>query len=149
MKNESGKRSHECGWRSRTIPTASEPCRPLDDEGVPHVQHLVVSHTYGVCDVPPGSDPAEQRKKMDSDPNSSSTMACVWWRNPQPRVPAPNNGNHTKGERREREISRRLCCVEKGSPPPLYIVLGGGAPSLPFPCGTNPTRKRGRGGRPP
>ena len=54
------------------------------------MQHLVGLHAYGVSDVPPGSEPDEQRKKMDSDPDSSSTMACVWWRNPQcPMSPIP------------------------------------------------------------
>ena len=62
------------------------------------------------------------------------------------KPPTPSAGSKQwephKG-REKREISRRLCCIEKGSPPPLYIVLRGGAPSLPFPCGTNPTRKKG------
>ena len=87
------------------------------------MQHLVVSHTYGVCDVSPGSDPAEQRKKMDSDPDSGNATASGRWRNLNPRVPVPNNGNHSKGEiGGRREISRRLCCVEKGNPPPLFIA---------------------------
>ena len=65
------------------------------------MHHLVGLHAYGVSDVPPSSEPDEQRKKMDSDPDSSSTTACVWWRNPQPSTSSkqwePDEG------RRERE----------------------------------------------
>ena len=114
------------------------------------MQHLVVSHTYGVCDVPPGSDPAEQRKKMDSDPDSSSTTACVWWRNPQPRVPAPNNGNHTKGEREgEREVSKEMGCRE-GEPSSTIYSTKGGAPCRTSPRWDYSHHAYGRGsGRPP
>ena len=55
-----------------------------DDEGVPHVQHLVVSHAYGVSDVPPGSEPGEQRKKMDSDPDSSTQRCAYGGETPNP-----------------------------------------------------------------
>ena len=104
----------------------------LDDEGVPHVQHLVGLHAYGVSDVPPGSEPDEQRKKMDSDPDSGNATASGRWRNLNPRVLVPNNGNHSKGEiGGRREISRRLCCVEKGDHPPLFIAPRGMPDFLP------------------
>src|SRR3954467_7124199 len=53
-------------------------------------------------------------KKMDSDPDSSSTTACVWWRNPQPSA-ASKQGESAQG-RRKRERSEKLSqinCYEK------------------------------------
>ena len=85
------------------------------------MQHLVGLHAYGVSDVPPGSDPAEQQKKMDSDPDSSSVTASGWWRNLKPRVPAPNNGNHTKGEREGEERSLKGDGIWKRGALLLYL----------------------------
>src|SRR3954464_10724323 len=61
-------------------------------------------------------------KKMDSDPDSSSTTACVWWRNPQPSV-ASKQGESTRGRRR-REREMRTCLKNmmiKRAPLPLLI----------------------------
>src|SRR4051812_33244119 len=66
-------------------------------------------------------------KKMDSDPGSSSTTTCVWWRNSNPVHP-PNKGSPLKEGERGRERSTELICIfleycvlKKGHPPHLYI----------------------------
>src|SRR4051812_4664726 len=67
-------------------------------------------------------------KKMDSDPDSNSTMACVWWRNPQPSV-ASKQGESTRGRRKEEEREENLSQIEmnkKGTLPPLYRPKEGG-----------------------
>ena len=53
---------------------------------------------------PQAPNQASSGKKMDSDPDSSSTTACVWWRNPN-LVQPPNKGNPTKVGERERELN--------------------------------------------
>ena len=99
------------------------------------MQHLVVSHAYGISDVPLGSEPDEQRKKMDSDPDSSSTTACVWWRNTN-LVQAPNKGSPTKEGIRGREKSENLSqigCQKGAHLPSLYRIRGGASlPPLPM-----------------
>ena len=121
--------------------------RPPDDEGVPHVWHLAGLHAYGVDDVPPGSDPAEQRKKMDSGPDSSSATTCVWWRNSQLSIGSKQGEPYLIGEgereRSERERDQSELCVEKVPPPPPFIGQGDVQLLLPFPCGTKPTRGEG------
>ena len=67
------------------------------------MQHLVVSHTYGVCDVPPGSNPAEQRKKMDSDPDSSSATMVE-----KPQTPSASSKQWEPHKGRERGRERSL-----------------------------------------
>ena len=102
LKTKSGKHStNVAGIDLRSLRPPGHAKYLPDDEGVPHVHHLVVSHVYGVSDVPPGSEPAEQQKKMDLDPDSSSAMTCVWWRNPN-IVQAPNKGSPMKEGERER-----------------------------------------------
>src|ERR1041385_5238919 len=79
---------------------------------------------------------------MDSDPDSSSTMACVWWRNPQPSVDSKQGestrGRRKEGERDERNLSQINLYEEKGHPNPPYIGQGGVPPPLHFRGGTNP-----------
>ena len=50
---------------------------------------------------------------------------------------------HEGRERGRRENSQRRWCVEKGSPPPLFIVLRGVPLALPPQGGTIPTTKGG------
>ena len=114
-------------------------------------------HAYGVDDVPPGSEPAEQRKKTDSGPDPSSATVCVWWRNSQLSIGSKQWEPYLIGEgereRSWREIDQSELCVEKVHPSPPFIGQGEVQPLLPFPCGTKPTREEGAlakgGGRPP
>src|SRR4051812_21379849 len=67
-------------------------------------------------------------KKIDSDPDSSSTTACVWWRNPQPSADSKQGESahrrEKEGERDENLSQNRM--NEKGHPTPPYIGQGGG-----------------------
>ena len=98
-----------------------------------HVQHLVVLAHIRCVRRPPGSGPAEQRKKKDSDRNPTarrrayggeiSPMSHV----SNPYVQAPNLGNHTRGREREKgeERRERSNCVKEGAPLlPLYSRRG-------------------------
>ena len=70
---------------------------------------------------------------MDSDPDSSSRTACVWWRNPQPSVDS-KQGESTRGRRKEGEGEIRetclksICMKKKRHPTPPYIGQGGVPP---------------------
>ena len=75
------------------------------DEGVLHAQYLTGLHVYGIVDVPPGSEPGEQRKKTDSDPDSGSATTCVWWRNPQPSADSKQWESDEGRRKRDRKNS--------------------------------------------
>src|ERR1041385_9132263 len=63
-------------------------------------------------------------KKMDSDPDSSSTTAYVWWRNPEPSVDSKQGESIRGGRKREK---RTLKDELKGHPyPSLYRPRRGG-----------------------
>ena len=66
------------------------------------MQHLVGLQAYGVATSPRAPNLASSGNKMDSDPDSSSTTACVWSRSPN-LVQTPNKGSLTKEGERERE----------------------------------------------
>ena len=114
------------------------------------MQHLVGLHAYGVRDVPPGSEPDEQRKKMDPDRESSSTTTCVWWRtlqcpmslNPVCRLQTWEPHQREREGERRREKSTGVDYPEimcKKVHPSSPFIIGGGVPiALPPPCGTKP-----------
>src|SRR4051812_47468768 len=57
-------------------------------------------------------------KKMDSDPDSSSTTACVWRRNPQPSV--ASKYRRKEGERLEKLVSNQFILKKREPYPSLY-----------------------------
>ena len=80
----------------------------------------------------PGFGPAKQRKKMDSDHDSRSTTAYVWWRTFNPRMLAPFAELHVR--EREEEGERRGAnevVWRRGVPSSSIYRLGGGEGLLP------------------
>src|SRR3954464_6367288 len=73
-----------------------------------------------------------REKKMDSDPDSSSTTACVWWRNPQPSADSKQGESaHRREKEGERDENLSHWMKEKGHRTPPYIGQGGGTPPSP------------------
>ena len=84
----------------------------------------------------PGSKPDEQQKKMNAYPNSSSTMTCVWWRNPQPSTNSKQGESNEGRRKRERKNSIQL---NKRPPyPSLHRLRRGCTSPSPSHVGLNP-----------
>src|SRR3954463_14389512 len=73
-------------------------------------------------------------KKMDLDPDSSSTTACVWWRNPQPSADSKQGESAHRRERGGREMRNlsQIGCEGKGTLPLHGAMVHGGRLPLPL-----------------
>src|ERR1044072_6159905 len=114
-----------------------------DDEVAPQVSCLAGLYTYSIPDVPPGSEPVEQRKEDGFGSRFQQHDGVRIVEKSPTKCRLQTRGVHSRKEKGGRErleklVSNQFILKKKGHPTPPYIGQGGCHPPLHFRGGTNP-----------
>ena len=98
------------------------------------MQHLIVSHTYGVCDVPRAPIQQSSGRRWIRIPITAARRHQDGGETSNPKCRLQTMGTtRREREREKREVSKEMVLCEKGEPSSTIYSTKGGSPCPPSP----------------